>query len=192
MELLIPKQGWAAIILNSFYIGFIVFTVICLLMRLFIGKRISFIGANIQYSVNLAFAIGIIFRIIFLAFLLYPASADDNVLTEFSNRNVYEDILSRYNTVEMIGDILLWVIGILFLFPVFRRSWIMSFVVLLLMDPGFLFSNFMDITSDYLPSSWDTFYMNETMIKIMQVVLFAVITASMYLFLNKRKKLPYL
>jgi hypothetical protein len=184
MEIL-TLSSWLSILLNSFYIGFTLFTIICLVLRLFRKTNIARQADNTQYAVNLAFAFGIILMLLYETEFYYLLYFGDRESFIFRRPNpVAENIL-------LVSNIVFLFIGLLFFFPRFRQSWILSLLVLLAINAEHILYMIGPYYSNYSPAIWEEYYRSPWYIKTGEVCFFTLITSILYISLSKRQKLPY-
>lgn len=184
MELLTP-QGWSAFLVESAHIGFFVFTVICLFLRLIRGSKISRQAVNVQYCANLILAILTVFEILMWSELYY----------ELHTQNEYEQfiLLSKgfyvkgYGSVIMACLVLYWIGALLFFIPRLRVSWLLSLLVLVLMNVDAIIAL---IPEDYVSPELLT-YENDWLLNGARLLAFAALTFLVYFIFYKRKKLPH-
>ena len=187
---LITFDTWIFFLLNSFSIGYTLIALVCLPVRLSKNKKLAERAANIQYAANLSMAIGAVLHLIFWTNILYTFYSE---IPEETLRE-YDVFIQRWlgsperMTYFVLSAILL---GLLMFIRRLRRSWILSFLLLLLINANLLFVLVTGFYHDYSPSPWDIYYLNEWVMSIGRVLLFGLLTFLLYLFLSNRKKLPY-
>ena len=185
MELLTPHD-WPVFLIEATYRGFFLFTIICLILRLFKKRKISRHAVNVQYSANFVLAIVTVLEIL-ISVQFYYETYVEYEQWEFS----VLPAMKPYVPVMVASLLLQWVIGLLFFIRRLRVSWLLSLLVLLLMNAEYIIGVFILIEKDYSPSSW-TLLENENdwLFYAGKILLFTILTFLAYLFFYKRKKLP--
>jgi len=179
---LVSFDDWINFLFASFHDGYICYAIICLVFRIIPVVKLRQEFTNIQSSVNLAFAIGMLIEIIFWAQLLLSVN---------DSRVLFTNAFSSPYGLFWVEARLISLIGLLFFIRKLRQSWVLTLFILLLLNFNFLFNVLMRLYRDYLPSSWSVSYEDIWYHNIFRIMLFTLIAFLIYLILNKRKKLPY-
>jgi hypothetical protein len=180
---------WFIFFLESFEIGFIFFCIICLLGRLIAPQKLRPEFINIQSTVNFCLAIGATLNLLVLAYEIYEASVPGSEYESFAfvETTVWAGPYGIFYWTYIVG----WVLGLLFFIRRIRQSWILSVLVLVLLNTYFFFNLFYGFLKDYLPSSWRTEYVSNYWLTCLQIIIFGVFTGLFYKILAKRKRLPH-
>lgn len=180
---LLTFDGITAFLNYAFYFGFTLFCIVCLVLRILPFKNIKKEVVNIQASSNLAIAIGILFNIISWGILFYVA---------YSNQSNSYWFLFPFDMV-VTCMILFWITGLLFFFKRFRKSWLLSLLALIFSNADTIIIFVTYFWRHYLPSSWTVYYSDDLFYYryILAALTFSVLVLLSYLYLAKRKKLPY-
>jgi hypothetical protein len=179
---------WIEFVSRSFFLGYTLVALVCLFLQLFKQYWTGEEAANIQFAANLAMAFGFVISLIFWGKLLYVVySIDNNIYEKFGPTIVEHDFDRPLLIIHGVATI----IGLLFFIPRFRRSWLLSLLVLICINAEFIISFVGFGYSDYLPSAWESYYEYPWLVKSGQLLLFGLITFLLYRFLARRKKLPY-
>lgn len=88
--------------------------------------------------------------------------------------------------VFMVSTALFWTTSLLFLVRKLRKSWLLSLLVLIFSNAGYVFSLMLELPADNLSSEEDSWG-----IKVIQFFAFTVFIFLFYFILSRRKKLPY-
>lgn len=179
MELLTP-HGWPIFLLDCIRDGYPVLTVICLFLRLLRSRNISRQAVNVQFAANFLLAIGIVLDIIVWGELYYDAYIGGNAV--FSTPEAYQ-----YHAILIACIILYWILGLLFFIRRLRLSWLLSLLVLLLMNANYIIPIFIPAGRD-MSNDWTT---SRIEMLISHALIFCILTAMVYFIYYKRKKLPY-
>lgn len=178
MELLTP-HGWPLFFLECTRDGYLFLTIICLFLRLLRKRTISRQAVNVQFVANLLLAIGVVLDILVWGQLYYDAYFGGDAV--FATPEAYQ-----YHAIQVACTILYWVSGLLFFIRRLRLSWLLSMLVLLLMNAQYIIPIF--IPYDGSGNDWSS---SRIGMMISHVIVFCILTALLYFIYYKRKKLPY-
>lgn len=178
---------WSIFLVDCAYAGFFVFTIICLFLRLFRGTRISRQAVNVQYCVNLVLAILTVFDILIWGQMYYELFFHDSGGGTFFLFQTDPD-LKGYESVMLASFILHWIGALLFFIPRLRISWLLSLLMLLLMNASFIL--LLSKGKWDLPTGW-SYTGNGWIVNGTKVLAFTILTLIVYLIYYKRKKLPH-
>jgi hypothetical protein len=180
MELFTP-HGWSSFILDCIRDGYLFVTIICLFLRVLRRRNISRFAVNVQFAANLLLAFGVLLDILVWGQFYYEAYIDGEAV--FGTPEAYQ-----YYSIVVACTILYWVLGLLFFIRRFRLSWLLSLLVLLLMNAHYIIPLLLSSSRHRLDDDWST---NRIEIMIQGIVIFSILTALVYFIYYKRKKLPY-
>lgn len=165
--------------------GYLIFVPLLLILRLFKKEPIRNESTNILSAANLILSVVFIFEMILYASELFVA---------YHGRHEYEVFAFAQNPYVQFFfpvTILIYLISLLFLLKLLRKSWLLSLIMLLLLVFVLFPSLYISLMRDYLPSAWKTYYPNPIGRMILKVLLFGIMTFVIYFLLAKIKKLPY-
>lgn len=175
-------DGVIGFLIRAFYSGFIMYCSVCLVLRIFPFKIVKQEATNIQASSNLIMAFGVLLDIPSWGVLFYEA---------YSDQVNYEWVLNSPYSIFTVSKVLFWIIGLLFFFRKFRKSWLLSLLALFFSNLDSIVSFLSRYWRDYLPSSWSTYYDFYWYHYLIEVFIFSLFVLVCYLILAKRKKLPF-
>ncbi len=169
----------------SCHYWFSFYCIACLATRFLARAKLKQEAVNIQAATNLVIAIIAIVDMILWGILLYEVrySATPDEWYAFKEYQVS-------GTIFITGIILFWLTSLLFLVRKLRQSWVLSILILVFINADFLFSLWVKLWRDYLPSEWE---MEEEswLTVIIRFLMFTGLVFISYFLLHRRKKLPY-
>ena len=161
--------------------GYSLFVPLFLLLRILPRKRVQTESVNLLSATNFTFCIGLVLQICLLAAL-------------YLSRNEHKPHFAMpgpTNFTIYLDEVLVYLVGIFFLFRRFRKSWILSLIMLLLLKFDAILTLYLKLFRGYIPSAWEIYSPVPFYHYVLSVVIFATAFFLVYFFLAKRKKLPF-
>jgi hypothetical protein len=141
---------------------------------------------NIQSAINLFFSFGTIISIAAFARQFYelnwPAS-------QFEFFRVVPPS-TPINRIILYAGLAGWSAGALFLVRKLRTNPALSIVVLILVNARFIISRLVNSYREYVPAAWE-FDADSEWMKVLQILIFGILSFLLYLGLARTKRLPY-
>jgi hypothetical protein len=184
MELYILDGHFSWFIAGSLY-WFSFYSIACLVTRVLARDKLKQEAVNIQTATNMVIAIIAIVDMILWGILLYEVRYSATQYEWYAFKEYQASA-----TIFITGIILFWLTSLLFLVRKFRQSWVLSVLVLVFINVDFLFSLWVKLWRDYLPSEWQT-EDESWLISVMRFLMFTGLVFISYFLLHRRKKLPY-
>lgn len=184
MVVLVYDNFISTVITEIIRTGFSFFIIVCLLVRWVAPQMVSREAVNIQSAISLTLAIGIL-----IEFLLFKSLTYDLAYTVPANDRLEFDTPDFIIQRALFYLVIYFFAGLIFFIRKARTNWVLGLLALVVANWGIILQWYMSLSGDYQPSAWAIY--NQFIPVWVRIILFVPIVFLFYVYLAKRKKLPY-